>query len=157
MNIDHSSPECTINQQNFVQYPIRLLKFVLRKLKIKELFLSVWDPRSRVDMYDLPFLLMYSLFTHLFRSPSKNKFHLQLLRPEASKAVAKFIGEQDRCPCTRTLDDLFINLDPDDFQPILPAIFRALCRKKIFQLHPEFIPQNEYAIAIDAQVTHLTY
>jgi hypothetical protein len=98
---------------------------------------------------------MHGLFTHLFRSPSKHKFHLQLLRLEASKAVAKFNGEQDHCPCTRTLDDVLINLDPADFQPILPAIFRALCRKKVFQLHPEFIPQNEYAIAIDAQVTHV--
>lgn len=151
-----SKSDSTTNHQNFVEYPIRLLKFVLKKLRIRELFQTyVRDPRSRVDKYDFTFLLMHGLFTHLFRSPSKHKFHLQLLRPEASQAVAKFNGEQDHCPCTRTLDDVLINLDPDDFQPILPAIFRALCRKKVFQLHPEFIPHNEYAIAIDAQVTHV--
>jgi len=156
MNTNHPNPNCTANQQIFVKYPIRLLKLVLKKLRIRELFQAyVRDPRSRVDEYDLTFLLMHGLFTHLFRSPSKNKFHLQLLRPEASKAVAEFNGEQDHCPCTRTLDDVLHNLNPDDFQPILPAIFRALCRKKVFQLHPEFIPQNEYAIAIDAQITHV--
>src|SRR6516225_3764735 len=127
-----SKPDSTTKQQNFVEYPIRLLKFVLKKLRIRELFRTyVRDPRSRIDKYDLTFLLMHGLFTHLFRSPSKHKFHLQLLRQEASRAVAKFNGEQDHCPCTRTLDDVLIDLDPDDFQPILPAIFRALCRKKV--------------------------
>jgi hypothetical protein len=156
MNIHHLSPKCTTNHQIFVEYPVRLLKFILKKLKIRELFaVHIWDPRSRVDKYDLTFLLLHGLFTHLFRSPSKNKFHLQLLRPEASHAVAKFNGGQDHCPCTRTLDDLFVNLNPEDFQLILPAIFRRLCRDKLFQLHPEFIPLNEYAIAIDAQVTHV--
>src|ERR1700730_7927284 len=156
MNIDLSKAECTTNHQNIVEYPVRLLKFVLKKLKIRELFKRhVRDPRSRVDAYDLTFLLMHGLFTHLFRSPSKNKFHLHLLRPEASNAVAKFNGEKQCCPCTRTLDDVLINLHPEDFFPILPAIFQKLCRSKVFQLHPEFIPQNEYAIAIDAQVTHV--
>jgi hypothetical protein len=155
MKFSASSEDHTTNQQNCTEYPVRLLKFVLKKLKIRELFSKhVQDPRSRVDNYNLTFLLMHGLLTHLFRSPSKHKFHLHLLRPGASAAVAKLNGNQDRCPCTRTLDDVLINLDPDDFQPILPAIFRSLCRGKVFQLHPEFIPQNEYAITIDAQVIH---
>ena len=154
MNVNNQN--CITNRQNVGEYPIRLLKFVLKKLKIRELFKKhIRDPRSRVDNYDLTSLLMHGLFTHLFRSPSKHKFYLNLLRPVAFKAVAKFNGNKDRCPCTRTLDDVLVNLNPEDFQPILPAIFRSLCREKVFQLHPEFIPQREYDIAIDAQVTHV--
>jgi hypothetical protein len=156
MNIEKSKPNCITNSQYVGEYPIRLMKFVLKKLKIRELFNEhVQDPRSRVDDYDLTFLLMHGLLTHLFRSPSKNDFSLHLLKPDASRAVAKFNGNKDHCPCTRTLDDVLVKLNPQDFQPILPAIFRSLCREKVFQLHPEFIPQNEYSIAIDAQVTHV--
>ncbi|MCA9507511.1 MAG: hypothetical protein KC505_03695 [Myxococcales bacterium] len=146
----------TINSHYGEQYPIRLLKFVLKKLKLRELFSKyVKDPRSRVDCYDLTFLLMHGLLTHLFRSPSKHKFAMYLLRPSAARAIAKFNGDHNHCPCIRTLDDVLVNLNPEDFQPILPAIFRSLCRGKVFQLHPEFIPQGEYAIAIDAQVIHV--
>jgi hypothetical protein len=97
---------------------------------------------------------MHGLFTHIFRSPSKHDFQLNLLRPEASAAVAKFNGDNNCCPCTRTVDDVFNNLEPNDFLPILPAIFRYLCRAKVFQLHPELIPGGEYGVAIDAHVTH---
>lgn len=154
-----SATDCSTNLQNIVDYPIRILKFVLKKLKIKELFRShIQDPRSRMDHYDLPSLLMHGLLTHLFRSPSKNKFQLHLMRPLASKAVAKFNGiENGNSPCARTLDDVLINLNPEEFQPILPEIFRSLCRKKVFLLHPELIPQGEYAVTIDAQVTHTYY
>jgi hypothetical protein len=156
MNVDHTKTDYATNCQYDVKYPIRLLKFVLKKLKIRDLFNKhICDPRSRVDHYDLTFLLMHGLFTHLFRSPSKHKFYLNFLRPDASKAVAKFNGNNDKCPCTRTLDDVLVNLNLDDFQPILPSIFRSLCCGKVFQLHPEFIPQNEYDIAIDGQVTHV--
>lgn len=145
----------TIDDQYNCKYPIRLLKFVLRKLKIKGLFGKyIHDPRSRADTYSLVFLLMHGLFTHIFRSPSKHHFQLNFLRPEASLAVAKFNGDHNQCPCTRTVDDVFNELNSSDFLPILPAIFRLLCRKKAFQLHPEFTPQGEYEINIDAQVTH---
>jgi hypothetical protein len=147
------------NHPNFVEYPVRLLKFILNKLKINELFkFHVRDSRLRIDDYELSHLLMHALYTHLFRSPSKNKFQLHLKRPSANKALAKFNGiEKEISPCTRTIDDVLLNLNPEDFLPILPAIFRFLCRQKIFQLHPEFIPQGEYAIAIDAQATHTYY
>ena len=156
MNANSSKTNCITNQQNNVEYPVKFLKFLLKKLKIKELFKQhIRDPRVRVDNYDLPSLLMFGLQTHLFRSPSKHKFHLHLLRQEASRAVAKFSGiEVNSSPCTRTLDDVILNLNSEDFKPLLPAIFRFLCRQKVFQLHPELIPQGEYAITIDAQVTH---
>jgi len=156
MNISQAKTDCTTDKQYVGEYPIRLLKFALKKLKIRELFRKhIRDPRSRVDEYDLTFLLMHGLLTHLFRSPSKHKFHMNLLKPRASAAVAKFNGNKDLCPCTRTVDDVLVNLNPEDFKPILPAIFRFLCRGKVFQLHPEFIPQNEYDIAIDAHVIHV--
>lgn len=141
---------------NFVQFPIRVLRFILKKLKIAEFFkLNVKDPRPRVDDYELSSLLMFALSTHLFRSSSKNEFHLHLKRERASRALAKFNGfEKDRCPCPRTIDDVIIDLNDKDFLPILPAIFKFLIRQKIFQLHPEWTPNGEYAIAIDAQATH---
>ena len=155
MNLNQAKSNHTTDSQYVGEYPIRLLGFILKKLKIRELFHTyIRDPRSRADDYELPFLLMNGLLTHIFRSPSKHKFHLHLLRPDASTALAKFIGNHNCCPCTRTLDDVLINLNPDDFKPILPAIFRTLCRGKVFQLHPEFLLQGEYAIAIDAQVVH---
>lgn len=159
MDVNSSKLHCTTNQQkpveNFIDYPIRILKFVLDKLKIRPLFHHhIRDPRSRVDHYDLTSLLMHALSTHLFRCASKNEFRQHLMRPNASQAVAKFNGMQGFSPCTRTLDDLLLNLNPDDFLQILPSIFRSLCRQKVFQLHPEFIPGGEYSIAIDAQVTH---
>lgn len=156
MNSGLTNPNYNTNQQKSVEYPIQILKFILKKLKIKQLFSKfIKDPRKRIGDYDLASLLMHGLATHLFRVQSKNKFRLHLLRPSASSAVAKFNGiEKNGSPCVRTLDDVLLNLNPDDFLPILPAIFRNLCRQKTFQLHPEFIPNGEYSIAIDAHVTH---
>ena len=143
------------NGNTNVEFPIKSLKFILKKLKIRELFKKhVRDPRGPSD-YRLVPLLMFCLCTHLFRSPSKNDFHQNFKRMPAAKAIAKFCGfDVDRSPCPRTTDDLLLELNPEDFLPILPAIFRELCRHKVFQLHPEFIPFNEFAIAIDAHATH---
>jgi hypothetical protein len=157
MNKDCSSnPHCSTNLQNFVEYPIRLLKFVFKKLKIRELFKRhVKDPRSRVDDYELDSLLMLALDTHLFRSPSKNNFHLNLRRRDSVCSMAKFTGFlTDRCPAIRTIDNVLLELESQDFSPILPSIFRNLIRQRVFQLHPEFIPQGEFDVAIDAEVSH---
>lgn len=151
------------NKNNdFLDYPIRALKFILKKLKIKKLFEeNIRDPRKKIDDsddsmdYSLTSLSMHALCTHLFRFPSKNKFHLHLKRKIASKALAKFNGTNKTCsPCPRTIDNVLLDLDVKDFLPILPAIFKRLIRQKIFQLHPEWIPNGEYAIGIDAQVSH---
>lgn len=159
MNINPSIHNYSKLQDFDEIYPIKLLAFILKKLKINELFKSnIRDPRSRVDLYELVPLLMLGCLTHIFRSPSKNDFRLHFLRNIASKAVSKFSGlNSERVPCVRTLDDLFLNLNPEDFEPILPTIFCRLCRSKIFLNHPEFIPHGEYAINIDAQVTHTYY
>ncbi len=156
MNANSVKPNYTTNNQNYVEHPVRLLKFILRKLKVKDLFKKcVRDPRTRVDHYKLDSLLMFDLCSFLFRSPSKNKFHLNLKRPSASKSVAKFTEmESNRSPCPRSIDDIFLELNADDFSNILPEIFRKLCRQKIFQLHPELVPNREFTIAIDAQATH---
>ncbi len=156
MNNKYPNSEHNTEDLIFKQYPIRLLKFILTKLKIRWLFARyIQDPRARVDKYDLVSLLMHGLFTHIFRCRSKNEFRLHLLRPEASRAVAHFSGSQNQCPNTRTLDDVISSLNPEEFQPILPALFQSLLRKKVFQLHPEFIEDGQYSFAIDAQVTHV--
>ena len=143
------------NNNTNVEFPIKFLRFILNKLNIKGLFKQhIRDPRGKSD-YQLDSLLMFCLCTHLFRSPSKNKFHLNFKRMPAAKAIAKFCSfEVDRSPCPRATDDLLLQLNPEDFIPILPAILRGLCRHKVFQLHPEFIPFKEFAITIDAQATH---
>ena len=151
MNNIHSSTK----SNNQFKLPIKFLKFILNKLKIKDLFKKfVKDPRSR-SVYSIDSLLMFCLCTHLFRLPSKNKFHLNFKRMTAARAIAKFCGfDVEQCPCPRTTDDLLQQLNPENFSSILPAIFRHLCRHKMFQLHPEFIPLKKFAITIDAQVTH---
>jgi len=114
----------------------------------------VKDPRRGPD-YSIDSLLMFCLCNHLFRMPSKNKFHLNFKKMTGAKAIAKFCGfDVERSPCARTTDYLLQHLNPEDFSSILPAIFRDLCRHKVFQLHPEFIPLKEFAGTIDAQATH---
>lgn len=152
--IDYST-----NPQNFVDFPVRLLKFIFSKLKIKGLFQKyIQDPRSRVDDYPLDSLLILALCTHIFRSPSKNNFRQHLVGDKAARSLAKFAGSSlETCPAVRTIDDVLIKLNPEQFIPILPDIFRTLLRQRCFQLHPEYIPNGEYAVLIDAQVTHTYY
>jgi hypothetical protein len=76
MNDNHFTLNCNTNPKKFVEHPVRSLKFILKKLRIKELFNQVHDPRSRANEYSLTDLLMHGLSSHLFRAPSKNKFHL---------------------------------------------------------------------------------
>lgn len=159
MNSNSSKSDYIINHKNFGEYPVKILKLVLKKLGINELFCQhIRDPRSKNKHYALHSLLTYSLANHLFRSPSKNHFHQHFKRSNASSAMAKFCGmDTARSPVPRTIDDVLLHLNPEEFQPILPAIFRLLCRQKVFQLHPEFIPDGEYAITIDGVVTHTYY
>jgi hypothetical protein len=144
-----------INANSMVEFPIKALNFILNKLKIRDLFKKyIVDPRTNPD-YSLISLLMFCLCTHLFRVPSKNEFHQNFKRESSRKAIAKLCGfDAGRCPCPRTTDDLLLNLKSEQLLLILPAIFRYLCRQKVFQLHPEFIPQGEFAITIDAYATH---
>jgi hypothetical protein len=154
MDINHYS----IKENNEIDFPVKWLKLIFNKLKIKDLFnKNVKD--SRVNpRYSLVSLLMFSLSTHLFRSCSKNDFHQNFKRKSACKAMARFCDfNSDQCPCPRTVDDLLLNLKPEELLSILPSIFRHLIRQKVFQLHPEFIPQGEFAITIDAYATHTYY
>jgi hypothetical protein len=159
MNSNSSISDYIINHKNIGEYPVKFLKLILKKLEINELFARyVRDPRCKNKRYAFHSLLMYCISNHFFRSPSKNHFHQHFKRSEASYAMAKFCGMNTaHCPVPRTVDDVLLNLKPEEFQPILPAIFRSLCRQKVFQLHPEFIPDGEYAIATDGVVTHTYY
>jgi hypothetical protein len=146
---------CNTNHQNIVEYPVRLLGLILKKLHVQELFKEyISDPRTGHSRYKLESLLMLALSNHLFRSPSKNHFYLNLKRETGAAAVAKFC-DLPSCPAVRTLDDLLLNLSEEELALLLPDIFQKLCRNKVFQLHPELIPNGEYAIAIDAEVSHV--
>jgi hypothetical protein len=147
------------NLQNFVDYPVRLLKFILKKLKIRELLKSnIKEQRSRIDHYELDASIMFILLMHLFRFPSKNQFYLSLKRAIGNEAIAKFSGfKANSCPSPRTIDDILLKLNPKDFSLILPSIFKFLCRQKVFKNHPEWTPNGEFSIAIDAQASHTYY
>jgi len=109
--IDQANLNHTTDSHSIDEYPIRLLKFVISRLKIRELFSKhIRDPRSRIDEYDLTFLLMHGLLAHLFRSPSKHDFALNLLRSSTSRAVAEFNGNHNRCPCKRFTASWFLYL-----------------------------------------------
>jgi hypothetical protein len=66
-----------------------------------------------------------------------------------------FIGnERDGFAWIRTIDDLFLNIDIADLEPILPSIFQHLIKSKLFQLHPELIPNGTYSFCLDGHVSH---
>lgn len=154
MNITHYNTK----ENNESEFPIKWLKIIIKKLKIRDLFNKHINDSRVTPQYPLVPLLMFCLSTHLFRSSSKNDFHQNFKRESARKSMAKFCSfDADHSPCPRTIDDLLLILKPEELLPILPAIFRYLIRQKVFQLHPEFIPQGEFAITIDAYATHTYY
>ena len=156
MDIKLQKSHLNTNLLNFVEFPVRSLIFLLKKIKLSALFKQhVKDPRSRVDKYDLVSLLMMGLFTHLFRSPSKNEFFQHLQRSN-HKSLAKLAGmQEDKLPCARAIDDVFAKLNPEDLKLILPEIFRFLYQQKVFKLHPEFTSQGQFCVMIDGEVNHV--
>jgi hypothetical protein len=156
MNTEALNPNCNANQ-DFFEYPVRSLIFLLKKLKIRRLLeRNIKDPRSTINRsYSLYSLIMRGLSIPLFRSCSKNDFSQNFKRFEAKKAFAKYASiDQESVPCTRSPDNLFLKINPDDFHNILPELFNHLRSKKLFQLHPELIPNGKYHFSIDAHQSH---
>jgi hypothetical protein len=156
--MDTKAPNPDYNpDQSFFKYPVRSLIFLLKKLKIRWLLeRNIKDPRSTINRtYDLYSLLMRGFSIPLFRSRSKHDFSQNFKRPDAKKAFAKYASiDQENIPCTRSQDDLFLEINPDDFQTILSDLFSYLRNQKLFKLHPELIPNGEYHINIDAHQSH---
>jgi hypothetical protein len=95
---------------------------------------------------------------YILRLQSRKALHDQV------KLVACFgvniarIAGANSMPCAKTFEDLFMQVNPQDLEPILPALFRWLLRNKFFKLHPEFKGIGEshspFQLAIDGEITH---
>jgi hypothetical protein len=142
--------------------PVRLLRFVLQKTGLKQLFeKNVRDPRCNKCDYSVASLLLMIVIMYILRFPSRNGFHDQSkLSEQFQKNISKLAGTKT-IPCPKTFEDLFVQLDYHDLEPILPALFRWLLRSKFFKLHPEFKSKttgdsnkSPFVAAVDAQVLH---
>lgn len=136
---------------------LKSLRLTLKKTKISSLFAKyVLDPRRVAsNTYTLPSLLMHGLLNLTLHQPSRNAL------AEAVK-LSPFLGSNLAClieapsnPSSKTVEDLFIELNPIELEPILPRIFFSLLRSKFFILHPEFnAVEKGLLLSIDAQVNH---
>lgn len=141
---------------------VHALRFVLKKIGIFELFQKhVKDPRRSASVvYSVESLLMCALLMFLLRRPSRNSMHQEpKLSPAFEENIAKLAGATSM-PCAKTIEDLFLELDAKQLEPILPAIFRWLIRSKVFKNHPEFTGDasgTSFIFSIDAHHNHTYY
>lgn len=149
------------NLENFVDIPARGLAFLLKKLHIYDLFKKhVKDGRTKKGTYLAASLLMVALEMLLFRSPSKNAFYQNKKLGRASHyknlgALAQIEG--DLFPHSKTIDDVFLSLNPSDLEPILFFIFQKLCSSKLFSNHSCLKKNGNFCLSIDATGTHVYY
>ena len=96
----------------------------------------------------------------IFRSPSKNRFYQKkkLGRADAYRQLSFLAGiEQGQFPCSKTIDDAFLLLDPKDLEPIPFEIFKKLRSSKLFTNHPSLKKNRSYSLLIDAFTSHTYY
>ena len=150
-----------INNNFFVDIPVRSLIFILKKLRILALFKKhVRDSRAKKGTYSIESLLMVALEILLFRAPSKNNFYQnrKLGRVNAYRNLGQLAGIKEDCfPHSKTLDDAFWLLKPDDLEPCLFEIFEQLCSSKLFTNHPLLKKNGTYHLIIDAVTSHTYY
>jgi len=147
------------------EFNSRTLRLILQKTKIYDLFEKyVSDPRRVSSItYSVPSILMHALSLMLLHQKSRNALHdKELLSSHLKSNLAKLI-QAPSTPSPKTVEDLMLNLNANELEPILPALFHMLLRKKFFQLHPEYrmdIEGNEpasFLLGIDAKYTHTYY
>jgi hypothetical protein len=138
------------NTNDFCEYPVRLLIFILKQFRIRELFKTqVRDPRRRLGKYSVESLLMVGLYHFLFRSKSKNDFYQSYYQKRSYRSLSRLAEIDPDCfPVVKTIDDLFMMLNPKDLEPFLFHLFKDLCRKRVFHGTKGFF------LAIDAYCGH---
>jgi hypothetical protein len=141
------------NIKDFCAYPVRSLIFILKKLHIRELFKThVRDPRLRQGRYSLESLLTIGLCHFLFRSQSKNNFYQSYYQGRSYRSLSRLAEiDQEHFPVVKTLDDLFMMLNPNDLEPLLFNLFKDLCRRKLFT-HDKWT--KGFFLSIDAYCSH---
>jgi len=157
MNTRSVNPHINTSFKNFVEIPIRGLKWLLNKLKLRELFKKhVQDPRLSKSAYSMSSLLMSGLFISLFRNPSRHQFYLHLLKPYIHRGNLSYLAgiEGGKFPSTRTLEDNYQICNPAELQEVLFSLFENLCRSKVFINHPSLLSNGRYLLAIDAFHIH---
>jgi len=137
--MNHLHPHYSTEFENFVDVPVRSLVFLLKKLKLFNLFQSlIPDSRAKKGTYSMASLLMVSLQMLLFRSPSKNDFYQnkKLGREKAYHNLSRLAGiEGNYFPHSKTIDDAFWNLNPVHLEPFLFQLFHFLRSSKLFKNH----------------------
>ena len=148
--MDQSKLQFYYNTNTFCVYPVRLLIFILKQLRIKERFKIVRDSRLRTGTYSLESLLMVGLYHFLFRSESKNNFYQSYYQGRSYRSLSRLAEiDQNRFPVVKTLDDLFMMLNPKDLEPFLFNLFKDLCRKKVLANNTK-----GFFLTIDAYCSH---
>ena len=160
MGTQTSHPHINTSFRNFVEIPARGLKWLLNKLKLREILkTSVQDPRRSKSPYSIDSLLMSGLFISLFRKPSRHEFYLHLSKPYIHRRNLSFLAgiKGDSFPSTRTLEDNFQICNPKGLQEVLFSLFENLCKSKVFINHPSLLSEGRYCLAIDAFHIHTYY
>src|SRR4029077_17934596 len=134
---DHQ-PHYNTKLENFCEFPVRALIFLIKKLELFHLFQKYAEDCRTKRTYSLASLLMVALQMLIFRCPSKNHFYQnkKLGRPNAYRNLAALAKiEEDHFPHSKTLDDAFWCLNPSDLEPILFDLFKKLRSSKLFYNH----------------------
>jgi hypothetical protein len=157
--MEHIVPLPYINTKfkNFVEIPVRALKWLMTKLKISSLFKKhIKEARQSKSCYSLDSLLMSGLMVPLFRQPSRHQFYQHLFLPNAQiDNLAHFSGIKDKkFPSSRTLEDNYQLLKPSQMQDVLFDLFANLIKSKVFTNHPSLLSHGRTLLAIDAFWIH---
>ena len=114
-------------KENFVDIPVRLLIFLIKKLDLFTLFQTyVKDGREKKGIYSIASLLMVALQMPIFRCPSKNDFYQN--RKLGRGCCYKNLGAlaQIKCqqfPHCKTIDDAFFIFKSSRFRKGLVCYF----------------------------------
>lgn len=137
--------------------PSRVLRLILKKTKIHSILGEcISDPRREASIvYPLPSLLMHGLLGLMLHLKSRHAMtDAAKLSPCFEPNISSLI-ETKQMPSAKTVEDLYISLNPSEAEQILPKLFSSLLRSKFFILHPEFKAMEDgLLLLIDAQVTH---
>jgi hypothetical protein len=142
--------------ENEVGLSTMAFRLIWKKTKITSLFeRAVADPRHGECTYSVSSLLSCGLLMYFLRCGSRNAFHNE---KRASHIFTTNVAKAIHAPTIsspKTIENLFLQLNPEDLTSILPTLFQQLIRSKFFQLHPECTSNGRFLVAIDAFTTHI--
>lgn len=118
------------------------------------LFSQVTDPRSRRKIiYPLPALILTGILMFLFHLGARRQIRLQLHTAAAAATFNALFGV-DTMPHGDTLNDTFMQCDPEEFQRVVCRLDQVLIRKKV--LSSWRVLDKYFVVAVDGTGT-VTY